>query len=201
MTLWVQGAVQDSENLIVFDLPYPKIERYQPTVIKETVETILVERMRLEGKRNLIYEPIVDMNWQRDYQFASVRFTHRVEPQLCYEVTTFSAQHLVTDFGVELLKAYLRGKEKALAKSGFEILLPPEQSTGPARFRILGARALSFTYAYLNGENRIIRGENWIEHEGVVHIVAIEAPNETSFKLFFERVRVAMNSMQYPENE
>ena len=85
-----------------------------------------------------------------------------------------------------------------LKEQGFEVTLAPEVTTGPARFRILGQRTISFNYAYTKDEQRILRGENWVEIDGTIYIVAVEAPGP-NFRRFFERVRVAMNSMHHPD--
>ncbi len=154
-------------------------------------------RIRLSGRRDLIYDLVDFMQWHQEYQFASVAFYHRIDPRMRYEVTSLPANRLPMKFGVELLENYLRGREAALAEFDYELLLAPEVSTGPARFRILGQRALPIMYSFVRGDDRIIRGENWVEINGTVHIVAVEAHNETVFRSFSERVRLAMNSMRY----
>ena len=179
----------------VFKIPLNRIDRYKPSIYGETVDSTRMSRVRLKGRNDLLYDPIPNMIWQRGYPLASAAFYNRLEPRIRYEVTSFSADLLEQDFGVALVMSYLRSKEQEYAEAGYEILLAPEKTTGAARFRLFGQRALSFTYSFMREEQLIIRGENWIERDGVIHIVAIEAPTRRAFDAFFERVRQAMNSM------
>jgi hypothetical protein len=178
-----------------FHIPLDRIDRYQPLLYEEIVETTPMSRIRLQGKIDLVYDPIADMLWQQDSRVASVAFYNRFEPRLRYEVTSFQAGLPESEFGVDLIMRYLDGQAQKYAENSFEILLQPEVTSGPARFRIFGQRALSFTFSYLEEGSPVIRGENWVERDGLIHIVAVEAHNERAFKTFFERVRQAMNSM------
>jgi hypothetical protein len=196
------GGLQISavpEGEVVFRIPYQKIDRYQASIYEEVVEATTMNRVRLTGRKDLVYDPVDGMILDQNYPLASAAFTSRFDPTLRYEVTSFSANLLNIDFGVDLLLAYLRHKTVELGESNYSLLLAPEKTTGPARFRIFGKRALSFTYSFTRDELTVVRGENWIEKDGVIHIVAIEASNQQSFDRFFERVRQATNSMSYIE--
>lgn len=181
----------------VFRIPYGMIHQYEAMTHEEEVESTIMSRIRLKGPQDLIYDPIADMFWDKDYQKASAAFFNRLERRLRYEVISFDNNLLDRELNTDAILAYLRDQEQQLAEADFKLLLPPEDSNGPARFRILGQRALSFSFSYLRGEDRIIRGENWIEKDGFIFIVAVEAHNQEAFNIFFERVRQAMNSMRY----
>lgn len=181
-----------------FEIPVDRLNPYQASTYTERVESYEMQRTRLTGKDDLIYEIIPGMVWDREASNVSIAFANRWAPLNRYEVLRFPSSAIEKPFGIELIKAYLDGQAVKLEEQGFEVVLPPEVTTGPAKFRILGQRTLSFSYAYLKDEQRVVRGENWVEIDGVIYIVAIEAP-EANFRRFFELVRVAMNSMHHPE--
>ncbi len=178
-----------------FHIPFDRIDRYQASLYEEMVESTPMSRIRLKGRIDLVYDLIADMRWQKDFRLASAAFYNRFEPRMRYEVTSFSADLLERQFDVDLVMSYLNGQAERYAENGFQVLLRPEVTNGPARFRIFGQRALSFTFAFERDGNPVIRGENWIERDGIIHIVAVEAHTERAFETFFEYVRQAMNSM------
>ncbi|MFP4261191.1 MAG: hypothetical protein ACLFS1_08950 [Opitutales bacterium] len=196
--LLLTAAVLTAQTEEIFQIPVNKLDRYQASTYTDQVESYEMERTRLIGKEDLIYEIIPDMIVDRDVTNASIAFSNRWAPLNRYELTRFPADAIDRDFGLELIQAYLNGRALELEEQGFEVTLAPEVTTGPARFRILGQRTISFTYAYIKDEQRILRGENWVEIDGIIYIVAIEAP-ESNFRRFFERARVAMNSMHHPD--
>jgi hypothetical protein len=196
--LLLTAAVLTAQTEKIFQIPINQLDRYQASTYTDQVESYEMERTRLIGKEDLIYEILPDMIVDRDALTASIAFFNRWAPLNRYELTRFSADAIDGEFGLELIQAYLNGRAFELKEQGFEVTLAPEVTTGPARFRILGQRTISFNYAYTKDEQRILRGENWVEIDGIIYIVAVEAPGP-NFRRFFERVRVAMNSMHHPD--
>lgn len=187
-----------AETEETFQIPFGQLDRYQASTYTDQVESYEMPRTRLVGKEDLIYEIIPNMVWDREADNVSIAFFNRWSPLNRYEVFRFPSRAIERKFGLDLIEAYLAGQALQLEEEGFEVVLPPEVTTGPARFRILGQRTISFSYAYLKDEQRIIRGENWVEIDGIIYIVAIEAP-ERNFRRYFETMRVAMNSMHHPD--
>ena len=94
------------------------------------------------------------------------------------------------------MTAYLEGIILQFADQGIEILTYPEVTTGPARFRIFGQRALTISYSMDRNEQRITRGENWVEFDGMIHVVVVECPSRI-FNQYYKDARVYLNSMSY----
>lgn len=192
----VTSILLAEETEEIFAIPVDQLDRYQASTHTILAESTTVERMRLTGKDDFVYRMIPDMVWDRDATNVSVAFANRWAPLNRYEVLRLPSSAVEQEISPELIEAYLNGRALKLAEQGFEVVRPPEVTTGPARFRIFGERALSFTYAFLKDGQRVLRGENWVEIDGVIYIVAIEAP-EKRFSKFFEMIRVAMNTMAH----
>mgnify|MGYP005862160655 CR=1 FL=1 len=189
--LFAASVLLAEEAEEIFQIPYDQLDRYQASTHTVLAESTDVELTRITGKDDLVYDIIPGMVWDRQASNVSIAFVNRSAPLNRYEVLRLPGSAIEQDISPELIEAYLNGQALKLAEQGFEVVLPPEVNTGPARFRFLGRRALSFTYAFLKDEERVLRGENWVEIDGVLYIIAIEAP-EKRFSNFFEMLRVAM---------
>lgn len=187
----VSLAVEDG----VLTLPSEAMDRYSVATHFDTIESFEMERVRLDGRLDITYDPVPGMRWDREANNASAVFVNQFNPALRYSVSSFPADAFEQKFGLDMLRAYLAGKAATLADRGFELVLAPEIDTGKARFRILGQRAISFSYAFTRDGKAITRGENWIQKDGMIHIVSVEAPTQ-AFPRFFETVRRALNSMR-----
>jgi len=176
-------------------IPLSSIDRYAVTSFRERLETFDLTRLRLSGRTGvLVSEPIRGFRSVPPQGAASARFVHNASNRLKVEIISFPRRAFGHPLEPATLRAYLENKsENAPPEQNFEILEMPEKTTGPAKFRFLGERALTLRYAADTGSHRIVRGENWVEAGDVVHVVAVEAPPDL-FDVLYEDIRATMNS-------
>lgn len=161
------------------------------------VEALAIERIRIKGTKDIMFDPVPGMKLS-DQKPGKVLYFSRSSPQHTFEILSFHSKAFPAEVNASTLQLYLQGRAIDLAKKNFEIIEAPVVTTGPAKFRILGERALTLRYAFDTEQGRIIRGENWLEKDGMVHVVAIQGtPN--GFNRHFKRVKAALNSMTYLE--
>ncbi|MGB0744202.1 MAG: hypothetical protein ACPGSB_06720 [Opitutales bacterium] len=179
-------------------IPTSALVNYEVSTYEETVETMIMERVWLKGPKDILFDPVPNMKTTTN-QPGKVRFFNRSSPLLTFEFLTFPSAAFPWKVTPPTLNSYLQGKALTLAESNFEVIEAPEITTGPAKFRILGQRALTIRYSFDTKQGKIIRGENWLEKDGMIHVVIVEGtPN--GFSRHFKEVKACLNSMHYRNN-
>jgi hypothetical protein len=157
---------------------------------------MILPRLQLQGRITMVMDPLADHFSIPTDGRCSARFELRNAPDITVEFLTFPS----TAFGHALndatLNLYLEGISRQYSQQqAFEIIEPAAfTENGPAQFRILGQRAHTLRYGFLKDQSPYICGENWIERNGTVHIVRIQAPAH-AFELEFSEVKAILNSM------
>lgn len=125
---------------------------------------------------------------------VSLKFAHYANPRLKVDLISFTKEDFGYEMEAEVLRDYLAGiEEEFTAEQAFEIVEEPVVSTGPAKFRFLGQRALPLRYRFIRDKIDLTRAENWFEIDGIIHVIAIEAPTRF-FDAYFESIRIPFNS-------
>lgn len=101
---------------------------------------------------------------------------------------------MITYLNEPTLRSYLQGLSQGMTEEqDFAVLEEPVISTGPARFRFLGQRAIPLRYRFIDGGNDVTRAENWFQIGDNIHVIVIEGPSRF-FDSYFESIRVPFNS-------
>ena len=175
-------------------IPLSAIDQYDVTTFQERQESFYFTRLRLSGDTGtILLNPIRRHRAVPTQDEASVRFVHDASNQLKIEIFSFREGYFDHPLNATTLQAYLAHKrDTSPPEKAFEILEEPVETTGPAKFRFLGKRALTLRYAVTTESGRIVRGENWTSKEGIIYVIGIEGPPQT-FDAYFEDIRVAFN--------
>ncbi|MEO0511003.1 MAG: hypothetical protein AAF065_14225 [Verrucomicrobiota bacterium] len=190
-------------TLVGQEITYPRIpvhllDKYKVTEHEEVVEMMTMTRVRIKGRKEITFDPVPNMMlWDKNP--GQARFYHRAAPQLTFEILSFPVSAFRYELSEKMLEEYLKGQEKAFVERNFEVIEPPELGTGPAKFRILGERALTLRYAFDTEQGRLLRGENWLEKDDMIHVVVIDGTPEL-FDNHFKRIKAGLNSMTYLKN-
>ncbi len=179
-------------------IPEGMIERYSAEPFAERVESFAMERLLLKGRHPILMDYIPGHRFVGNSN-ASAFFDIRFNPGYQTSFFVFPENTFGAALSPESLNLYLRGKAtKAPPVMRFEIIENASPTTGPAKFRIFGMRALTIRYTHLVEGKAVTTGENWIENDGTIFVVTVRAPSE-GFERYFERVRVALSSMNLVE--
>ena len=172
------------------------VDHYKVSVYQETIETMQMDRIRMTGRKDILIDPIPQHYWNAAAKDVSARFELKGAPEFKIDVISFPKNSFPHSLTPETLNAYLEGRRLAHTDQSFEILESPEITTGPAKFRIFGERALTLRYSSSQDEIKSVRAENWVEYDQIIYIVAIEAP-ANAFQLEFRDAKSSFNSMSY----
>lgn len=155
-----------------------------------------MERIRMTGSKDILIDPIPQHYWDAAAKDVSARFELKGAPEFKVDVISFPKSSFPHSLTPETLIAYLEGRRITHTDQNFEILEYPEVTTGRAKFRMFGERALTLRYSFSQKESKIIRAENWVEYDQIIYIVAIEGP-ANAFHLQFRDAKSSFNSMSY----
>jgi hypothetical protein len=194
------AAQATSEEVIYPAIPLAALESYQASIFDEPLESMRMPRLRLAGSRTLTMDIIPEHNAVPTQGECSARFEITNAPDFKVEFFSFPAARFEFELDDATLNLYLKGLSLShTPEQAFKII---EESAfdenGPAKFRILGQRAMTVRYSYQIEERTLVYGENWIERDGTIYIVRVIAPQRT-FDLQFQDVRVVFNSISEQE--
>lgn len=159
---------------------------------QERLESFFVTRLRLSGPIVFTMDPIP--GFQPAEGGGPEAFVHYATSAARIDLRSFAPEDFGTKLSAQSLTAYLdRLAASHPPGQHFEILEAPAVTNGPARFRFLGKRALTLRYAYDQEGKRTVRAENWVEAEGLIHVISIEAPRD-AFDRHFEAARASFNA-------
>ena len=181
-------------------IPAHAVDQYAVSYFEEPLESMVMTRIRLKGSKDIIIDVIPSHRWSSQPGTASAHFHIPMAPEFKMQFISFPKAAFVFPLNVETLTAYLEGIMLQFAEQGIEVLEYPETSTGPAKFRIFGERALTICYAMDLNEQRITRSENWVEFDDMIHVITVECPSR-SFTRYYKEARGYWNSMSYFEEE
>lgn len=200
LLLSTSALLQAADNESPPAIPYSALDNYKVTFEKEPLETMQMERLWLRGDITIKMDPLEGHQVASSEGKASARFTIRNAPEFSVEILSFperSFGHSVKD---DTLNEYLEGlRLQHSPNQEFKIIKPSQFSeTGPAEFRILGRKAHHIRYGYLDKGQRFEAAENWIEKDGIIHVVRVSAPSDR-FELHFRDSKLAFTSMAEQE--
>ncbi len=179
-------------------IPLSALDSYTVAETSEQLESISMTRIKLQGPVSIIIDPIDNYREAETAHNCSVEFTMRRHPEYKVKFYSFRKNAFNAELNADSLNLYLHKlQQTADPLVQFELLeLPDNTTVGPAKFRILGKRAFTMRYRFLANEKLITRSESWIEDQGRIFVVAIEAPSE-SFEPKFQFIKATLNSMAY----
>lgn len=182
-------------------IPNEAVDAYSVTQIDERLESVDRPQMRAAGRfLTFKMDPVDSHSVVRAPEGISLRLEHNANLQLKVELSSFERDAFGYDLSEQTLRDYLKGIEQQMTEEkNFQILEEPVITTGPARFRFLGQRAIPLRYRFLNGEADITRAENWFQTENAIHVIAIQGPSRF-FDSYFESIRIPFNSSVAIEN-
>ena len=181
-------------------IPVNAIDKYAVSYFEEPLESMVMTRIRLKGSKDIIIDVIPSHRWSSQPDTVSAHFHIPMAPDFKMHLISFPKKAFVHQLTVGALTEYLEGVLLRLADTKIEVLEYPETSTGPAKFRIFGERALTICYAMDLNEQRITRSENWVEFDDMIHVITVECPSR-SFTRYYKEARGYWNSMSYFEDE
>lgn len=171
------------------------IDTYTVSNYKEPLESMLMDRTRLKGRTDILFDRIPSHRSITNAPGVSACFQVPLSPDFKIKFISFPKSAFKHPLDVATLAAYLNGLSLKFEKQHIEVLEYPEVTTGRSKFRILGQRALTLRYSLDIGEQRITRGENWVQHDDMIHIVVVEAPSP-NFDGYYQDARRYLKSMR-----
>lgn len=177
-------------------IPIATIQRYEASIIDTTLEQTRVKRLRLNGPQTLIMDPLLGYYPVNTEGQCSARFELQYSSIFRVEFFAFPARDFGYPLNDESLNLYAQGLSQSfLPEQEFKIIeLSAFNGAGPAKFRILGNRARTIRYSYRNDDTVLVIGENWVENEGTIYMVRIQAP-QRSFAREYKEVKASFNSI------
>lgn len=177
-------------------IPTAALEHYTVSVVDEQVETMRLPRLRLTGRKTLQMDILANHISMPSKGQCSARLAIANSPDIKIEFLIFSSTSFQYPLNDDSLNLYLAGlKLRHKPSQAFTIL---EESAfnenGRAKFRILGQRAMTIRYSFQHDDQTIICGENWIERDGTIYIVRVQAPSR-AFSSEYEDARATLNSI------
>jgi hypothetical protein len=181
-------------------IPIATVQRYQASVIDVTLEQTSVQRLRLSGPQTLILDPLPGYQSVATEGQCSTRFELQHAPTFRVEFFAFPARNFGFPLNDESLNLYAQGLSLNFqAEQEFKIIeLAAFNGVGPAKFRIFGKRARTLRYSYRNEDTDLVVGENWIENDGTLYMVRVQAPRR-SFAREYKEVKASFNSISVQE--
>ena len=179
-------------------IPLNALDSYKVADTSERLESISMTRIHMQGPVSIIIDPIDNYRKADTPDACSVQFTKRRNPEYKVKFYSFRKTAFNSALNADSLNLYLNNlKQTADPTVQFEVLeIPDDKTVGPAKFRILGKRAFTMRYRFLASEESTTRSESWVEDQGRIFVVAVEAPTEF-FEPQFQYIKATLNSMAY----
>ena len=170
-------------------------------IVSERLETMDIPRIKLSGKRD------IQMDYLESFDIAkanneSVLLTHKFLKSNELSLSAWPATSIQGEIDQKNVADYLRklGENAKRRQELFEVVTTPAPDGSPTKIRFLGGKPITIEYIILrqiDGEpTRVKVQENWMEMDGAVYMLKIEAP-EDRFDTFFRQCKGLANSMYF----
>lgn len=193
--LLILGSALSAEEVQFPSIPTEAVDQYTVTAFTERVESVDLPALRFSGRLLTFKMDAIDQHKPAQApEGVSARLQDYANPLLQVELVSFKAEDFEFDLNEQTLRDYLKGVEQQFAEEQkFEVLEEPVISTGPARFRFLGQRAIPMRYTFSEDGRDLTRAENWFPIEDNIHVISIQGPSGF-FDGYFESIRIPFNS-------
>lgn len=177
-------------NAEALKIPTNSLFTYKPTTTLETIENFSFERLKLDGQRPIIGEPLDGFMYKPKASSPGIRFESRTNPLISARIVAFPADQFSLQITPEILNSYLEQKSLEYPQnSEFKIIEKAEVNTGPAKFRFLSGKTYVLTYEYniYDSEGNPVRmssSECWRLNNGSYYVWITEAPIQFFSKVF-----------------
>jgi hypothetical protein len=180
-------------------IPYAQLDHYRAKETTERVELMALDRLQLIGPQTIQMDRLNDYNVTTEVQDSSATFTHIHTSDIQFLFYSFPSSAFKHSFSVATINAYLDNLSRTKPpEANFEILELAQETTGKAKFRIFGNKALTTQYAIDMDDRRFIVADNWIEEDGNIYMISVITP-EKNFAPIFKSIRKQLNSMYIVE--
>lgn len=193
--LFLLASALSAEDVQFPTIPTEAVDKYAVTAFNERVESVDLPALRVSGRQLTFKMDAIGQHTPAQApEGVSLRLQHYANPLLQVELVSFKADDFAFDLDEQTLRDYLKGIEQQYSvEQNFEVLEEPVISTGPARFRFLGQRAIPMRYKFTEGGNDLTRAENWFLIGDNIHVISIQGPSRF-FDGYFESIRIPFNS-------
>jgi hypothetical protein len=196
-SLWLVGLVASAaeEETDFPAIPKSAVDAYTVTQVYERIESVDVPQLRATGRLlTFQMDPVDSHSTVPAPEGVSLRLEHYANPQLQVDLSSFAREAFEFGLSEETLRQYLAGIAQTMTEEqNFKILEEPVITTGPARFRFLGQRAIPLRYRFRDKGVDLTRAENWFRIGDNIHVISIQGPSRF-FDTYFESIRVPFNS-------
>lgn len=180
-------------------IPLAGIKPYTASIEYENLESFRMERLRLKGWRDIVMDLIPAHRTDNSDRRVSIAFEHINDARRKISLRIFPSSGFKESLDAQTLNLYLQGVARGFGKeAAFEIIDPAEETAGKARFRVAGQKALTLRYAFTENNERIHRGENWIQWDDHICILTVEAP-AAAFDGYHRFVKDSVSSMTFED--
>lgn len=160
-------------------IPYGSLLKYSAGVEYETLESMQLKRLLLNGPIRIRIDPFGGYSPVPAQEGASIRFQIDAAPQFQVDLLSLPKSSFPYELNDQTLNAYVDGMAARQApERAFTVISYSDYSPeGASKFRILSRRARQIIYEFTDPQaGRMRVAENWVEIDGYIHIVKVQAP-------------------------